>query len=292
MTSKVPAMSWSTPFDPPPPKGPPPKIPLPKPPGPAQMPTVQVSPLSNPPNNEYFSNVNFSTATPPRIPPKNNVRQPVLHRLSETDSVEEADLIDSTQGPRFRGASNESPVSPYTVLDHDTTLPVPTAFDLDKSSGTGRKGSGSSSSSIQRSRPRATHGNSLPYDEDGELVPLSRSTDKHKRILGIGDTKTPPIKHPERSDSPGTKLGGTRRKRSLPDIKERANSPLPGPDIVPFVYQDIEVHHGSDVLTSRMSGDSHHSKHRFIRILCPPCLPPSSICRPTPICGIDIAALV
>jgi hypothetical protein len=195
-------------------------------------------------NNEYFNNINFSPATPPRVPPKTNVRAPVLHRLSETDSLEEAASIDPVPpGPRFRGPSNGSPVSPYTVLEQDIALPVPTAFDLDKSSGSGRKGSESSTTtqSTQRSRTRHVRGNSLGFDDDGEPIPfVMRSSDKHKRILGI-DSKAPPIKQPPRTDS-----AGNRRKRSLPEPNDRSNSPLPAPDIVPFVYQDIEVCHYCD----------------------------------------------
>jgi hypothetical protein len=243
MTNNGSAMGWSTSFKPPPQKGPPPQIPLPKTPSPAQMRIASVSPLSTLPNDEYFNKVNFSPATPPRIPPKNNVRAPALHRLSETDSVEEADFIDATPGPRFRGASNGSPVSPYTVLDNDTTLPVPPAFDLDKASGSGRKGSASSTAtqSTTQSRPRTARGNSLPYDDDGEPLPfVMKSNDKHRRILGI-DGKAPPIKRPQRNDNSNKVSGAIRRKPSLPEINDRANSPLPAPDVVPFVYQDIEV---------------------------------------------------
>jgi hypothetical protein len=253
MTNNAPAVGWSATFEPPPPKGPPPKMPLPKTPNQAQMRTSSTSPLSTPPTNEYFTKVNYSPATPPRIPPKNNVRAPVLHRLSETDSVEEADLINSTPGPRFRGASNGSPVSPYTVLDQDGTLPDPTAFDLDKASGTGRKGSASSTTtqSTQNSRPRNPRGNSLPFDEDGEPMPfVMRPSDKHKRILGI-DSKAPAIKRPQRSENSNKVSVGIRRKPSLPDINDRANSPLPAPDVVPFVYQDIEVRFYRRVLISR-----------------------------------------
>jgi hypothetical protein len=241
MTGNLDSMVWTASFDPPPQKGPPPKIPLPKPPTVAQVRRASsLSPLSNPAGNEYFNNVNFSPTSPPRVPPKTNVRAPVLHRLSETDSIEEGDSFDPIPGPRFQGPKAESPVSPYTVIGRDTGLPVPTAFDLDKSA---RKGSASSGGTLalQPSQSRASRGRSLPFPEDEEPTPFVMKSDKHKRILGI-DPRTTPIKRQvQKSDTPPPSTNGIRRKRSLPDVNARANSPLPAPDVVPFLYQDIEV---------------------------------------------------
>lgn len=246
MTSNLDTLSWKTPFEPPPQKGPPPKIPLPKPPtSAAQMRKPSLSPMTNPAGDEYFAKVNYSLSTPPRHPPKNNVHAPVLHRLSETDSITEADMLVSTSGPRFRGSKvEESPVSPYTVVDKDGTLPDPSSFDLDMASGSGRKGSASSAGTVPLPQPpRVVRGRSLQFTrgEDEEPAPFIMKSDKHKRILGI-DSKTPQIKRPShKSESPKSLSGGLRRKRSLPDINGRANSPLPAPDVVPFLYQDIEV---------------------------------------------------
>jgi hypothetical protein len=172
------------------------------------------------------------------VPPKSNIRAPVLHRLSETDSIDEADSLDPIAGPRFRGAGHGSPVSPYTVLDQDGALPTPTAFDLDKS---GRKGSGSSIGT-QQSNSRMSRGRSLQFNDDHEEpVPFVMKSDKHKRILGIDSKATPVKRPPQKSESSTSISGGLRRKRSIPDVNGRANSPLPAPDVVPFLYQDIEV---------------------------------------------------
>ena len=190
---------------------------------------------------EYFNKVNFSPSTPPRVPPKTNVRAPALHRLSETDSVEEDESVDPIPGPRFRGISDESPVSPYTILDQEPGLPIPSAFDLDRTAGTERKGSGSSAATLssQKSFPHLTRGKSLPYDDD-EPLPFVVKGDKHKRILGI-DQNTPPIKRPpQKMEGSKSSSGGVRKKRSHPEL-DRATSPLPTPDVVPFLYQDIEV---------------------------------------------------
>ena len=65
MSNNVPTIVWPTTFEPPPQKGPPPKIPLPKTPTQAQMRNDSISPMSQPPANEYFSNVNYSQSTPP-----------------------------------------------------------------------------------------------------------------------------------------------------------------------------------------------------------------------------------
>lgn len=236
MTGNLDSMVWTPSFDPPPQKGPPPKIPLPKPPTGEFRRSSSVSPLSNPPGNEYFGKVNFSPTSPPRVPPKTNIRAPILHRLSETDSLEEGDSFDPIPGPRFRGPNSDSPVSPYTVIGQDTTLPVPTAFELDRSA---RKGSGSSGGSISQSRPSRVK--SLPFPDDQEPTPFVMKSDKHKRILGI-DPKTAAIKRQvQKSDNSAPPSNGIRRKRSLPDVNVRANSPLPAPDVVPFLYQDIEV---------------------------------------------------
>lgn len=248
MANNVPTMVWSnTPFEPPPPKGPPPKIPLPKTPTQAQMRTVTVSPLSQPAADDYFKKVNYSPATPPRQPPRTNVRAPLLHRVSETDSIEEADAdIEPPSGPRFRGVTNGSPVSPHTIIDQEGTLPTPSAFELDKN---GRKGSGSSQATIaslqsQPHMPRVR--SSITIVDDDEPPAFVAKTDKHKRVLGI-DQKSSQGKRGgvEKSESSKSMSGGPRRKRSFPDIHERivdrSSSPLPAPDVVPFLYQDIEV---------------------------------------------------
>jgi len=241
MASNGPAMVWSTPFEPPPQKGPPPKIPLPKPPTHPQVRNVPVSPMSQPPGSEYFSKVNFSPNTPSRAPPKTSARTPTLHRLSETDSIDEADGPDQLLSPRFIGMTNGSPVSPHTVVDQELTLPDPITFDLDKASGTGRKGSEGSTSTLAsgQSPSRQRNGRSTMYDDD-EPAPFVMRSDKHKRILGI-DQKTPTVKRGSNKLESSKSSGGARRKRSFPELNERSNSPLPTPDVVPFLYQDIEV---------------------------------------------------
>jgi|SRR5579862_5420042 hypothetical protein len=246
MASNLDTLAWKAPFEPPPQKGPPPKIPLPKPPTQTIMRSNSqpLSPTSNPSGDEYFANVNYFTSTPPRLPPKNNIRAPALHRLSETDSISEADILGSVPDPPFRGAINESPVSPHTVLDKDSTLSDPSAFDLDRSSGSGRKGSASSAGTLGTPQPiRASRGRSLQFsrdEEDEEPAPFVMKSDKHKRILGI-DAKTPQIKRPSKTESPKLSSTTMRRKRSIPESNGRSGSPLPAPDVVPFLYQDIEV---------------------------------------------------
>jgi hypothetical protein len=232
MAHNVPAMVWSnTPFDPPPPKGPPPKIPLPKTPTQAQMRTVAVSPLSQPTADDYFKKINYSPSTPPRQPPRSNIRAPLLHRVSETDSIEEADDdFEPPSGPRFRGVSNGSPISPHTIIDQEGILPAPSAFELDKA---GRKGSESSAATIsslqsQPHMPRVRSSITI-IDDDDEPPPFVMKGDKHKR----------------KTDSSKSIPGAPRRKRSFPEIHDRptdrSSSPLPAPDVVPFLYQDIEV---------------------------------------------------
>jgi hypothetical protein len=264
MTNNVDSLSWKTPFDPPPQKGPPPQIPLPKPPTHSQLRSNSqqdlLSPTSVPAGDEYFAKVNYSPSTPPRIPPKNNIRAPALHRLSETDSIEEADILPQ---PPFRTNTNESPVSPYTVVDKDAALPDPSSFDLDRASGTGRKGSASSAGTLGTPLPhRISRGRSLQLakDEDDEPTPFIMKSDKHKRILGI-DSKTPSIKRhshkADKAESPKLTSTGMRRKRSIPDTNGRSDSPLPAPDVVPFLYQDIEVSPlGYQLLISRMCEDN------------------------------------
>jgi len=245
MAHNVPAMVWSnTPFDPPPPKGPPPKIPLPKTPTQAQMRTVAVSPLSQPTADDYFKKINYSPSTPPRQPPRSNIRAPLLHRVSETDSIEEADDdFEPPSGPRFRGVSNGSPISPHTIIDQEGILPAPSAFELDKA---GRKGSESSAATIsslqsQPHMPRVRSSITI-IDDDDEPPPFVMKGDKHKRVLGI-DAKTSQVK--QKTDSSKSIPGAPRRKRSFPEIHDRptdrSSSPLPAPDVVPFLYQDIEV---------------------------------------------------
>jgi hypothetical protein len=248
MANNVPAMVWSnTPFEPPPPKGPPPKIPLPKTPTQAQMRNAALSPLSQPAADDYFKKINYSLATPPRQPPRTNVRAPILHRVSESESIDEVDDdIEPPSGPRFRGVSNGSPVSPHTIADQEGILPSPSAFELDKS---GRKGSGSSQTTIaslqsQPHMPRVR--SSITITDDDEPPAFVAKADKHKRVLGI-DQKSSQVKRggTEKSESSKSISGGPRRKRSVPDIHDRitdrSSSPLPAPDVVPFLYQDIEV---------------------------------------------------
>jgi hypothetical protein len=241
MSNNVPSMVWPTTFEPPPPKGPPPKIPLPKTPTQAQMRNIAISPMSQPPVNEYFHNVDYSPSTSSRVPPRSNVRPPALHRVSEIDSIEESDDLEPP-APLFRTASNDSPVSPHTIVDHANTLPLPNAFELDVAA---RKGSESSSGTVpsQLLYPRARTGSSLPYiDDDDEPPPFVMKSDKHKRILGI-DQKTSHIKrsHDKRENSAPTPPP-VHRERSFPEV-DRSSSPLPAPDVVPFLYQDIEVRH-------------------------------------------------
>lgn len=261
MANNLPAMVWSnTPFEPPPPKGPPPKIPLPKTPTQAQMRNTAVSPLSQTaPGDDYFKKINYSPATPPRQPPRTNIRAPLLHRVSETDSVDEKedDDIEPPSGPRFRGVSNGSPVSPHTIVDQEGTLPTPSAFELDKA---GRKGSESSAVTIaslqsQPHMPRVR--SSITIIDDEEPPAFVMKGDKHKRVLGI-DQKTSQVKRggAEKGDSSKSISGGPRRKRSFPEIHDRitdrSSSPLPAPDVVPFLYQDIEV-----IPSYRLLADNH-----------------------------------
>lgn len=241
MANNVPAMVWPTTFEPPPPKGPPPKIPLPKTPAQAQMPNTAVSPLSQPPANEYFSNVNFSPSTPSRIPPRTNIRPPILHRVSETESLDEVEELDPP-GPLFRENSNGSPISPHTIIEKaGVTPPTPNAFELDEPN---RKGSESSVATLssQPSYPRLTRPkSSTAHIDDEDPVPFVMRSDKHKRILGI-DPKISHIRRGgDKGDSSNSLVPGARHKHGFPDIPERSSSPLPGPEVVPFLYQDIEV---------------------------------------------------
>jgi hypothetical protein len=232
-------MVWPTTFEPPPPKGPPPKIPLPKPPTQAQMRNIAVSPMSQPPATEYFNNINYSPSTPSRVPPRNNIRPPTLHRLSETDSYEEADSFEPP-APPFSRTDSDSPVSPYTIVDYGTT-PGPNDFELDMAAQKGSESSAGTLSSVQsnsRSRTRST----LPYLDDEEPPPFVLRGDKHKRILGI-DQKTSHIKRSnEKKDHSNSVPSAPRREKTFPsEIQDRSGSPLPAPDVVPFLYQDIEV---------------------------------------------------
>ena len=245
MAGNGPAMVWQAPFEPPPPKGPPPTIPLPMTPGQSQMlnTLTPVSPLSQPPGAEYFAKVNFSPSMSSRGQPKISARVSTLHRVSEADSVEEAEGLDQLSGPRFRGPTDDSPVSPHTVSGQETALLDPSQFDLEKASGTGRKGSESSISTLpSRTSPtRQRSARSLVHDDD-EPAPFVMRGDKHKRILGIDQkTHVPSAKKGAQKQESSKSFGGPRRKRSFPEINGRSNSPLPGPDVVPFLYQDIEV---------------------------------------------------
>ena len=197
-----------------------------------------MSPLSQPPANDYFNNVNYSPAGPSRVPPRTNARPPPLHRLSETESLEEYDELE-LPAPLYRRNTNESPVSPYTIVDDRSGSLAPSGFELDNA---GRNSESSAvTASSQQSYPRARGRSSRPYIDDDETPPFVMKSDKHKRILGI-DQKTSHIKRPhEKKDNSTSIAPGLRPKRSFPDIADRSSSPLPAPDVVPFLYQDIEV---------------------------------------------------
>jgi hypothetical protein len=226
-------MVWPTNFEPPPQRGPPPNIPLPKPPIQRSDPVS----MSQPPVNEYFKNINYSPATPPRIPPRANIRPPALHRVSETDSLEEADEFEPP-APIFKSTSNGSPVSPYTIVEPDGTFPAPNVFELDMAARMASDSNAGTSFSSQSYRQRARSS----FTDDDDSPPFIVRSDKHKRILGI-DQKTSQIKRVphEKKDASTSVPPGPRRKRSFPDINDRSNSPLPTPEVVPFLYQDIEV---------------------------------------------------
>jgi len=300
MASNLDALSWKQPFEPPPQKGPPPQIPLPKPPTQAQIRSNSqqgpVSPTSNPTGDAYFAKVNYSPSSPPRIPSRNTARAPPLHRLSETDSIEEADILPQ---PPFRTLTEESPVSPYTVLHNDSILADPSSFDLDRASGAGRKGSASSVGALTTPQAhRISRGRSLQFtrDEDPEPAPFVMKSDKHKRILGI-ESKAPPIKHPShKPESPKLGSTGMRRKRSVPETNGRSNSPLPAPDVVPFLYQDIEVFpRDCESYQNRMCEDNPLSKRLYIFIPFPWARHhhlPDLICIHTRIYGTGIAVRV
>jgi hypothetical protein len=243
MANNVPTIIWPTTFEPPPPKGPPPKIPLPMTPTQAQFLNTAVSPMSRPPADEYFTSVNYSPSGPSRAPPRANIRPPILHRLSETESFDEAEELDPP-GPPFRENSNGSPVSPHTIVQKaGAPPPDPSAFELDEPNRKGSEPTLSSQPSYSRlTRPRS----SIPYIEDEEPAPFVIKGDKHKRILGINPKTSHIRRGHDKSDSsnslaPGAPAPGARHKRSFPDIPDRSSSPLPGPEVVPFLYQDIEV---------------------------------------------------
>lgn len=245
-----PSMSWPPSFEPPPPKGPPPQIPLPKTPAQDKQRNVPVSPLSGPPSNEYFSKFNFSQSTPSRAPPnKSTVRAPLLQRLSEADSITEnggdddEELDPVPQAPFRSHTQGSSPVSPFSIREpEENALPAPSAFDLDKASGGGRKGSESSGGTLASAKHshRLSRGRSLGYADDDEPKPFIPRGDKHRRILGIEENgkKT----SSKRSSAPKTdESTGSRRKRDISDPGERSSSPMPAADVVPFLYQDMEV---------------------------------------------------
>jgi hypothetical protein len=193
--------------------------------------------------DDYFK-ANYSPATPPRIPQKNVVRAPALHRLSEGDSIDEADFLDPIQEPRIREPSASSPVSPYTVVDHDTIFQEPSILDLHAAAG--RKGSESSAGtlSVPMQPARSRNRRSLPADKyDEEPTPfVMKKSDKHKRILGI-EADPPKVKvAPRKGDSPvSMSASGSGRKGSFHETNGRSNSPLPNPDVAPFLYQDPDV---------------------------------------------------
>ena len=217
------------------------------------MRNVPVSPFSQPPADEYFKKINYSPLTTSRQPPRANVRAPVLHRVSESDSIEEReDDFEPPSGPRFRGTSNGSPISPHTIVDQAGTPPTPSAFELDKA---GRQGSESSSATISSLQslphmPRVR--SSITIIDDDEPPHFVQKNDKHKRVLGI-DQKSSQAKRggAEKSEGSRSISGGPRRKRSIPEIHDRvtdrSSSPLPAPDVVPFLYQDIEVNFPHDL---------------------------------------------
>ena len=291
MSNNAPTMVWPTTFEPPPQKGPPPKIPLPKIPTPGQMRNDTISPMSQPPAAQYFNNVNYSPSTPSRVPPKTNVRPPALHRVSEIDSHEESDDFEPP-APLFRSTSNGSLVSPHTIVDHAIALPPPSAFDLDTAA---RKGSepGPGIVSSQPSYPRARTKSSLPYiDDDDEPPPFVMKSDKHKRILGI-DQKTPQIKRSHEKREKSAPKPPVHRETSFPDLADRSSSPLPASDVVPFLYQDIEVRHfvyPTDVI--RMCEDNPQSRLLYILTLFPPCPLPSLTSHHPQIYGTDTAVQI
>jgi hypothetical protein len=202
------------------------------------------------PSNEYFANMlNYSPATPPRVPPRSNIRPPPLHRVSETDSIEEANaaLHSPLEQPPdlFKPASNGSPVSPLTMLNHPvgTALPQPTNLELDPAV---RKGS-ESNVSAYAGRPRLRSSLSVGDEEEptpftGHRTENKLRSDKHKRILGIDSSSTTTKAPPPPSKRDKAKAESKKeRNRSYPDPEVRSNSPMPTPDVVPFLYQDMEV---------------------------------------------------
>jgi hypothetical protein len=207
------------------------------------------------PSNEYFANMlNYSPATPPRVPPRTNIRPPPLHRVSETDSIEEADAALHSpleQPPElFKSVSNGSPISPLTMVNHSvgTPLPQPTSLELDPAV---RKGS-ESNASAYAGRPRLR--SSLSVGDEEEPAPFTGQrnenrlrSDKHKRILGIDSSSSTTTTTTTKIPTPPTKRDKVKsepkkeRNRSYPDGEVRSNSPMPTPDVVPFLYQDMEV---------------------------------------------------
>ena len=243
--------------------------------------------MSQPPATEYFNNINYSPSTPSRVPPRTNIRPPTLHRVSETDSCEETDSFEPPVPP-FSRTGNDSPVSPYTIVDYGT-LPAPNVFEFDMAA---RNGSESSAGTLPlaQSNSRSRTRSSLPYLDDEEPPPFVVRGDKHKRILGI-DQKTSHIKRGhEKKDHSTPVPSAPRREKSFPgEIQDRSSSPLPAPDVVPFLYQDIEVcsiYIHTDLL--RMCEDSLQS--RLPSILTPSlplCLPLNLTFHRLQISGID-----
>ena len=242
------ATTWHS-FAPPPQRGPPPKIPLPKTPTQAlaqtQIRNAAVSPLSQPPLNEYFANMaNYSPASPPRAPPRTTIRPPALHRVSETESIEEAQPASPLESPPalFKSNSNGSPVSPHTVVNHHVGgpfSPSPGNLDLDPAA---RKGS-ESSTATYAARPRMR--SSLTVGDEEPAPFTGQRSDKHKRILGI-DSKTPTHSKRDKDKSePKKDRPASQRQKAYHDGEVRSNSPLPTADVVPFLYQDMEVRIGN-----------------------------------------------
>jgi hypothetical protein len=232
---------------PPPQKGPPPKIPSPKPPVLSQTRTGPVSPVSELPGGEYFSKINYSPSSPTRVPPRTNVRAPLLQRVSEHSIDDENADLDPVPTDHFRATSDGSPVSPYTILDGHASLPIPGNFELDQARRQGSLSSGGNSTS--QSRTRSSHGrSSLSYTEEDEPPPFVMKSDKHKRILGITEDPRDPRskKTPDRKESAGSISSVQRKASGQESTGNRSKSPTPANDVAPFLYPDGQVVNASN----------------------------------------------
>ena len=237
------ATSWHSSFAPPPQRGPPPKIPLPKTPTQTQMQirNAAVSPLSQPPSNEYFANMaNYSPATPPRAPPRTNLRPPALHRVSETESIEEAHSASPLESPPalFKSNSNGSPVSPHTIVNHHANGPFsspPSKPELDPAARKSSEANAATYAARPRMRSSLTVGDEEPAPFTGQR------SDKHKRILGIESKTSTHSKRDKDKSEPKKDRPTSQRQKGYSESEVRSNSPLPTADVVPFLYQDMEV---------------------------------------------------